>query len=219
MKTPPFTIKAITLLTLLLCGSNAVQAQGTAITYQGRLSDGTNPADGSYDFRFALYTADTNGSPTSPTLTNSPVAVNNGLFTVMLDFGAGRFDGTAYWLAIGVRTNGSSADFTTLTPRQALTPHPYALYAPNAGAAAISELLRKPSGGALGLLSVVSLSGLFKPTAGPELTPPLKHDAEKWVPVFRKRSRLDKSIERDDDSKKSHHALAPDAPLRQKSRE
>src|SRR5437762_1332833 len=95
-------------------------------------------------------------------------------------------------------------------------PHPFGL---RAGAAAISELLRKPSGGALGLLSVVSLSGLFKPTAGPELTPPLKHDAEKWVPVFRKRSRLDKSIERDDDSKKSHHALAPDAPLRQKSRE
>src|SRR5207302_7305269 len=35
----------------------------------------------------------------------------------------------------------------------------------------------------------------------------LKHDPEKWVPVFRKRSCSDKSIERDDDSKKSHHAL------------
>src|SRR5437588_11208493 len=36
----------------------------------------------------------------------------------------------------------------------------------------------------------------------------LKHDPEKWVPVFRKRSCSDKSIERDDDSKKSHPALA-----------
>jgi len=37
----------------------------------------------------------------------------------------------------------------------------------------------------------------------------LKHDPEKWVPVFRKRSCSDKSIERDDDSKKSHPALRP----------
>src|SRR5260370_42019357 len=36
----------------------------------------------------------------------------------------------------------------------------------------------------------------------------LKHDPEKWVPVFRKRSCSNKKIERDDDSKKSHPALA-----------
>src|SRR5213593_633996 len=91
-KTARLTIKVITLLTLLLSASNAAQAQGTAFTYQGRLSDGGNPANGSYDFRFALYTADTGGSQTGPTLTNSPVAANNGLFTATLDFGASRFD-------------------------------------------------------------------------------------------------------------------------------
>src|SRR5438477_9316932 len=36
----------------------------------------------------------------------------------------------------------------------------------------------------------------------------LKHDPEKWVPVFRKRSCSDKSIERDDASMKSHHAFS-----------
>src|SRR6266550_4625037 len=36
----------------------------------------------------------------------------------------------------------------------------------------------------------------------------LEHDPEKWAPVFRKRSCSNKKIERDDDSKKSHHALA-----------
>src|SRR5438105_13336481 len=36
----------------------------------------------------------------------------------------------------------------------------------------------------------------------------LEHDPEKWVPVFRKRSCSNKKIERDDDSKKSRHALA-----------
>src|SRR5262249_842247 len=35
----------------------------------------------------------------------------------------------------------------------------------------------------------------------------LEHDPEKWVPVFGKRSCSKKKLERDDDSKKSHHAL------------
>ena len=40
----------------------------------------------------------------------------------------------------------------------------------------------------------------------------LEHDPEKWAPVFRERSCLNKRIERDDDSKRSHHALAPTRP-------
>jgi hypothetical protein len=35
----------------------------------------------------------------------------------------------------------------------------------------------------------------------------LEHDPEKWIPVFGKRSCSKKKLERDDDSKKSHHAL------------
>src|SRR5262249_19803632 len=35
----------------------------------------------------------------------------------------------------------------------------------------------------------------------------LAHDAEKWEPVFGKTSCAKKKLERDDDSKKSHHAL------------
>jgi formylglycine-generating enzyme required for sulfatase activity len=62
------------------------------------------------------------------------VAVSNGFFTVTLDFGAGVFTGEARWLAIAVKTNGA-ASFTALVPRQPLTPSPYALYAPSAGAA------------------------------------------------------------------------------------
>ena len=37
--------------------------------------------------------------------------------------------------------------------------------------------------------------------------PALAHDPEKWVPVFRKDHAQIKEIERDDDSKKRHHAL------------
>jgi hypothetical protein len=56
------------------------------------------------------------------------VPVSNGVFTTTVDFGAGVFDGTAYWLAIGVRSNGVGS-YTSVTPRQPVTPAPYALYA------------------------------------------------------------------------------------------
>jgi formylglycine-generating enzyme required for sulfatase activity len=107
-------------------------AQGTAFTYQGRLTDGVNPASGTYDFQFALYDsaggAGTVGSPV-PKLA---VGVTNGLFTVALDFGDGLFTGAARWLEIAAKTNAASV-YVTLSPRQPLTPTPYALYAPAAG--------------------------------------------------------------------------------------
>ena len=107
---------------------------GTAFTYQGRLSSSTGPAAGWFDLRFALFDAGSAGSQTGPALTNSAVGVTNGLFAATLDFGTTVFDGTARWLEIGVRTNGNGA-FTTLTPRQPLTPVPYALFAPVAAVA------------------------------------------------------------------------------------
>jgi len=110
----------------------AVSAQGTAFTYQGRLNDGTNPATGIYDLRLTIY--DSTNSPgviIAGPLTNATTTVNNGLFTVGLDFGAGVFTGPARWLEIGVRTNGSPT-FATLAPRQALTPSPYAIMAGSA---------------------------------------------------------------------------------------
>ena len=38
-------------------------SQGTAFTYQGRLTDNGNPATGNYDLRFAVYDANTVGNP------------------------------------------------------------------------------------------------------------------------------------------------------------
>ena len=79
--------------------------------YQGQLIDGGFPANGNYDLRFILYTADTGGSQVGPILTNSAIAVTGGLFTASVDFEAGPFDGTSYWLEIAVRTNNSAAAF------------------------------------------------------------------------------------------------------------
>ena len=69
--------------------------------------------------------------PIAGPVTNNAVCVTNGLFTVLIDFGSGVFTGQTNWLEIGVETNGASS-FTTLAPRQQLTPTPYAIFAESA---------------------------------------------------------------------------------------
>src|SRR5690242_13409880 len=98
-------------------------AQGTAFTYQGKLNDGANAAAGLYDFRFRIASDSAgNNLVAGPLLTNA-VPVNNGLFTLTLDFGGGVFSGSNFWLQVDVKTNGA-VSYTTLTPLQALTPSP-----------------------------------------------------------------------------------------------
>ena len=124
------------ILTAMALSSNPAFAAplGMVFTYQGNLADTGQPAHGAYDFRFAVYDAASGGGLVAGPVTNGPVDVSHGLFTVTLDFGRGVFVGEARWLEIAVRTN-RAASFTVLTPRQPLTPTPYALYAVNAGAA------------------------------------------------------------------------------------
>jgi pectin methylesterase-like acyl-CoA thioesterase len=100
---------------------------GNGFTYQGRLTNGGNLANGSHDFTFKLYD-DPNvggqiGSTISPTL-----VLTNGLFTTTLDFGPGAFDGSARYVQIAVRQSGGGG-YTPLTPRQVISPAPYALFA------------------------------------------------------------------------------------------
>src|SRR5208282_3482008 len=65
-----------------------------------------------------------------PVLTNG-VTINNGAFTVTLDFGAEVWNGRTNWLEIVVEGNGDSG-FTTLAPRQQIRPTPYAIFAETA---------------------------------------------------------------------------------------
>jgi hypothetical protein len=115
-------------------------AQGTAFTYQGRLAENGNPANGAYELRFALFDALSGGGQIGSPLTNSAVAVINGNFTVTLDFGANAFPGAGRWLQIGVRTNGIGGAFITLNPRQPVTSTPYALTASDVTGANIARL-------------------------------------------------------------------------------
>ncbi len=102
---------------------------GTAFTYQGRLTDGGQPADGTYDFRFRLFDAASGGSQVGSTVTRSGVRVAEGLFTVELDFGD-VFDGRALWLEVGVK-KATESSYTVLG-RQKLTATPYAVFAQGA---------------------------------------------------------------------------------------
>ncbi len=98
---------------------------GTAITYQGRLTDGGNPANGAFEFVFALHDDPVIASQVGVTLTQV-LTVSGGLFMADLDFG-NVFDGTELYLQIGVRPDGSVTPYEMLTPRQPLRPTPYAL--------------------------------------------------------------------------------------------
>jgi hypothetical protein len=115
-------------LLLWLGTAAAAQAQapmGSAFTYQGRLADAGVPASGAFDFRFTLWDDAAAGNAVGAPLSLPAVAVAQGLFTAALDFGPAAFSGQARWLEIEVRPAGGGA-YTTLPPRQELTPAPHA---------------------------------------------------------------------------------------------
>jgi hypothetical protein len=119
---------------VLACVAGAATAQtplGTAFTYQGRLTDNSQPANGPYDLQFVLFDASAAGNQVGSPVVLPSVTVASGLFTASLDFGS-LFSGDARWLEIGVRPGGSSGAFTILTPRQELTPSPNALFSSKA---------------------------------------------------------------------------------------
>ena len=130
MKTHHRIIQWLALLALVTFNPqlSTAHAQGTAFSYQGKLNSNGQSANGSYDLQFTLYATSVNGSPVAGPVTNLATTVSNGLFTTTVDFGAGVFNGTEYWLDIAVRTNGVGA-FTELTPREQILPTPYAIFA------------------------------------------------------------------------------------------
>lgn len=117
----------LALFTLCVPISEA-RAQGTAFTYQGRLNDGSSPANGTYDFRFKLFQDSLGNNQAGAAQLVGSVPVSNGLFTVTIDFGPGIFTGSNYWLDVSVRTNGGIS-YTDLSPFQPMTPTPYAIFA------------------------------------------------------------------------------------------
>jgi hypothetical protein len=135
---------ALGLALLLIAGITTalgVQAQGrgpqadpvgTGFTYQGRLVKDTGPVDGvDCTFTFDLYDV-ANGGTLLDT-DSATTAVDDGYFSVALDFGSGAFQGDARWLEVSVQCPGDGSPVPLDDQRMALTAAPYALYAVSAG--------------------------------------------------------------------------------------
>ena len=115
------------------------QAQlAPSFTYQGELRVSGLPANGDYDFEFELYDDSTGGDQIGASFAVDDVTVDEGVFSVELDFGYESFDGTQLWLEVGVRNGDQSGGYTGLLPRQKITAAPYSLHAETVAANAIA---------------------------------------------------------------------------------
>jgi len=120
---------AAALLVPLVAASGQIP-MGTAFTYQGRLEYNGSAVTDTCDFEFTLWDSLAGGLQQGPLEFENGVTVDDGLFTVELDFGQ-QFDGNARWLEMAVCCP-SPCVAATLSPRQELTPAPYGLYAADA---------------------------------------------------------------------------------------
>jgi hypothetical protein len=131
MKKQILIVLAVVLLISILTIPGLASAMGTSFTYQGRLSTSGSPANGSFDFQFILYDALIGGNQVGPIVSREGETIANGLFMVQLDFGEGVFTGAPRYLEVMVRPAGNGENHTTLSPRQNISPVPYALNAAN----------------------------------------------------------------------------------------
>jgi hypothetical protein len=129
---------------ILAAGAISAHAQGTAFTYQGVIQSNGVPLNGTVTLRPTLWDGSSGGTLIAG---NSPTdflaTLTNGLFTTTLNFGSA-FNGQPRWLQWEISSGGGP--FTTLSPRQPVTPTPYAMVAGDvSGVIANSSLPPSPS--------------------------------------------------------------------------
>ncbi|HMJ07701.1 MAG TPA: hypothetical protein VK468_01770, partial [Pyrinomonadaceae bacterium] len=108
--------------------ASAAFGQATAITYQGKLTNGGSPANGSYEMQFTLFDQAKNGFEIGTPKAISNIPVTNGIFTVRIDMGDWIFDQGDRFMEIAVRPQGSANPFTALAPLQEITLAPKAAF-------------------------------------------------------------------------------------------
>jgi hypothetical protein len=163
-----FRVFFLSLFCSILAALPTLHAQGTAFTYQGRLSNGGVPVNGSFDLAFSLYPDASSLSSLAGPVTNNSVVVTNGLFTTLVDFGPGVFVGGSNWLAISVSSHGANS-FGLLSPRQQVTPTPYALKV--VGSVNTSQLLGSiPASSISGTLTLAQLPAGVVTNTSPSLS-------------------------------------------------
>ena len=83
------SIRLACLLVALFALPMVASAQGSAFTYQGRLTENGSPASSTNDLTFTLYNAASGGATVGVSNVVNDLVVSNGLFTVTLDFRRG----------------------------------------------------------------------------------------------------------------------------------
>lgn len=168
----------VALVALLLGGQAGVYAQpsATVFTYQGSLVNAGDHVSGLYDLRFRLFNSATGGMQVGEEVLTPGTPVQNGLFSVPLDFGT-VIDGSGHWVEIEVRPAGSG-DYTLLSPRQAVHASPLATFALNAGEATTATVAMNgvPSG------SMILGNSSTPPPGYTWSGQTVSGDGEKWTP-------------------------------------
>jgi len=120
------TVMRLLPLLALLSAPAFADPIGTAFTYQGELKAGASVATGLYDFQVCLFESEATLVPLAcaPDFDSTPV--ENGRFTIQLDFGAAVFTGEKRFLEIRVRPDLGVPAFTRLLPRHPIRPAPEA---------------------------------------------------------------------------------------------
>lgn len=122
------------MLFAVLAFASPTFAQSTDFTYQGKLRNAGLPASGLHDFRFTLYDVSSGGVQISPTQCVDNILVTDGVFTATINLGQHFATTAPRFLQVDVRADtgldcSNLTGFTTLEPRQAITPTPLANHA------------------------------------------------------------------------------------------
>jgi hypothetical protein len=119
----------IGLLPILAASIAVGDASPTAFTYQGQLKDGGAGVNApSARIAFRLWDGETGGAQVGADVVVYPVQIVDGIFTSLIDFGDGAFNGNSRWLDIGVDLTGGTT-YAWMSPRQPVTATPYAIHA------------------------------------------------------------------------------------------
>ena len=96
------------IITTLILLTNYAMAEplGTGFTYQGELNFQDAPANGAFDFEFNLFEVGIDGAALTAPYRLEDVNVQDGVFSVELDFGTDPYTGEQLWLDIAIREGG-----------------------------------------------------------------------------------------------------------------
>lgn len=138
----PWKLTTAAALLVATAAQAGTPVPSTAFTYVGELRNGANPASGSHDVRFSLWSSQAGGAQIGPTLCTDDLQIEGGRVIQTLDFGQA-FVGEKRFLQIEVRPDaahalacGDASGFVSVGPRTQIDAHPVAQFAPRAVSAA-----------------------------------------------------------------------------------